>query len=901
MQRKYNFHRIIFFVVLVFATSCGFEIPEKLTVKANPTVNLSAGVFKKDVSEFFSTDNLKELLGDQAEVSNLQFWKYEPTDEPTDETETANKYDGNLAYLVRYPITEVEMDISKYSDSLNIADNISESLETQTFEIPEINKTIEESQGLNFCRNLISSVNSGVKKLEIPLLQPGNNSIEATLGQNKTIAFEMKDENDKVLVNSVTFGDNSSLSFNFSQPSDVSNNYVVEIKSLVLKEDDGTTIASSSTPATITQNGGSSIVLDVSNKTLPTVFYMEMSVSSSGGTAYTNTKTETSILLSETSTITKASGFNLIDDDAISITIPETTVEMGIENFVSAKIDTGSVKLNIGIENATLTNFTKTITLSIFQDGGIEEIIEEHALTADEETNGLIIDLTNKTINNNNIKVTGSIVVTAEDGSFEINSGNDINIKPKVETNVEKFTEVVVSLPETFELAYTIEEDIPTEMADWIKEIKFSKVGLNITLENGLPTGNDIEATISSKAFQLQEGVSKIFLAPGVGEDSPKETTQELIKENFIFNPRDVSKMDISFKIGLTGYDPDTDTLTLTNVEPGTTLSLGGRATFLFDWAEITVEPKDAQGVSGTFPEEGTLDLSALKDVIGEDIGIGDISANFYFSSPVLKSFETTISGTVTAKYTENEKSLTNYLFGSAEGASIVELKSLPTNTSQIDDVWTSELKEASAPMNKFSDVINAKPSDLSLEYNFTFNSITVQNNEAFKALETAKLSAELYMILPIKLKVLNDAGAIIDLTEYITGENEDGSTSDIFGRTEPTDLSEIDEYLENYSFSLSLNYKNNLGLACKAIISDTSGFKKTLPLELGDNTMAVNLTKAEAKHILESLFSPTITLEISYPSDPEAEGCYWIKSDASIEVEVKLAATANVNYALEF
>jgi len=109
------------FVCLLLITSCGFEMPESLTVKGKPGLYISLGspfARMKDedrLENLISTDNIKKMLSGNAAQTGAgsELIIYE-----VDETLTGSLgiEKTTQTYLVRYPLAEMPLDLKQYTD-----------------------------------------------------------------------------------------------------------------------------------------------------------------------------------------------------------------------------------------------------------------------------------------------------------------------------------------------------------------------------------------------------------------------------------------------------------------------------------------------------------------------------------------------------------------------------------------------------------------------------------------------------------------------------------------------------------------------------------------------------------------------------------------------------------------
>jgi hypothetical protein len=116
---KMKFNRITMSLIsalFVFALiSCNMEMPESVRVKSNPGLYLSLGSpfagSNMSFSEYLSEDGLKEQLGGESGNIDLLVWDEYP--------------DQNVqAYRVRYPVADINIDLTEYVESMDVASNL---------------------------------------------------------------------------------------------------------------------------------------------------------------------------------------------------------------------------------------------------------------------------------------------------------------------------------------------------------------------------------------------------------------------------------------------------------------------------------------------------------------------------------------------------------------------------------------------------------------------------------------------------------------------------------------------------------------------------------------------------------------------------------------------------------
>ena len=124
---------IICFCCLVFVFSCKLEFPQSVTIKANPELFLSLGspfTDDKNLAKYISPDEIRKMMSENG-VSGINIYEYRGPD----------VHEDVLAYLVHYPILEMQLDLSDYVDLVLEADDVK-----TTFNIPNQVSSITKPQ-----------------------------------------------------------------------------------------------------------------------------------------------------------------------------------------------------------------------------------------------------------------------------------------------------------------------------------------------------------------------------------------------------------------------------------------------------------------------------------------------------------------------------------------------------------------------------------------------------------------------------------------------------------------------------------------------------------------------------------------------------------------------------------
>ncbi len=866
MQKKCALIVTVSILLTLITLSCDFQLPEKLTIRTKPKIEASAGTVEFKLNDYFNAEKIKGFMGDGLSEKLIIKEYTIPTDVMT--------------FAVRYPLADVSIDFSEYTAKMEEALNnlsVEESANQKAeFTIPEINPEISVNQNLD--TSFISDLLADIKDFEVSLAEFGT---EVALSNETSymgyslpaIKVEMKDDEDNILLDYIKFGQSSTINIEFSKLTGASANYEVTLTNLELRDNEGNTICQTACNNSITGETGASIVVDVSNAKIETESKLYMTATVRGGTLGTFPKAQMKLDFSGAK-IAELCGFDCtVDPISFNQTVP--LGDTGSDLFKSATIGDGDLILDVAIPGfAQWEGINCSLNLNITQTEGIN-LSGVYPIVGTTVT----IPLDDQTINLNDItfgctanfeivndRAGGhpSKIILPDLDTFDIGVSGSLSIS-NISSAVVKLSEELAG-----NLEQSIEVAVPEDLKQWIKYISFDEFGVEFETEYKLPAGNSIEIRTVSTAFEIDNTLSPLVFE-GTGET--KTETKKIEATDFTFYPFDHTYFDFNIKINLPGYNKAEGTLTVNN------LKLGDKITFEIKsitpkvvWNKVSVCPKNAGNVSGKFPQEDAdpIDLSVIKDFLGEELGFGDIAANLYMSSGVLKQLSKNISGSIYATYDENNVEL--YKTPDGETLDFVDALVIPET-----EKWTTALPAPSVALTGLSDVLNAKPADLRLAYNLAVEDIEISRSDIYNddgsskytAENPAKIIADIVLLLPLEIKTLVEGKSVyeVDLSPKIYGDAD--PRGDLLKRTEPTDIGmNLDDYVKDYSVALIVTYENNMGISCSGEIDNGTGkafTKKEFQIKKSNETERLALTKDEIEYILNTVpFSPDIKLKLT-------------------------------------
>ena len=837
-------------IALAFTVACGLQPFSSVRIKAKPTVYVPLG--EKSITEAEVFTKLEETL--QKNNKNIRLYRYQPSGG-----------DDKLRYLVHYPLQTLELDISKYfnGDPLGNGGSGDNAALSQNFEkkisVPNLQQKKDVSidvSGIN--QELLNRFNTGTA---IPI------TISPAIPQNTPYTLSQVNVSFQGF-KKITFENGAKLKL-LSNPSTV--HYTItqaEMKS-----------NGHSVPGTI---NGQDIEFPLNGITISNElgFKLTVKITSGSGTISLGTKLE--------GVIKEVAGVNAADID-VSLAAQAIPLSLPAE-FEKATIAAGSMKFT-----AQMPNEWSGITIEEkmkVEQGGVGGF---SIIPSDYRPLGNTISLENQKLNKQPLSYTPAFKVKLNNATYTKQDSLPITLA----LDIKKFKEITLQHPSG--LTVDREQDVPQDMKDWVKKIKFKTVSAKIKLDNGLPVGNDIKIKLSSTCFQISPAQEAIF-NPGEQEHEYKGNNGDVVVLDIV----SLSKFDLKMQVIL----PNTNgtTFTLKNIETGKDITLSGSIQFNPDWEEIILKAKANQTVS--FPQTGKMDLSELTSKLKDSgIKLEEIPVYFYAGSDSGLLGSTKMNVKLTATYIKTGE--TTDTPAVLVDKSNITLKALPAGTFPSDKIFTGAIPDAMLSIKQgesgitktLAGIMNDYPKDLQLTCTLNMGEIPITRAE-YNTLKDKKpkVSIDLVLDVPVGFKVESDHPlSLMDMF----GINMSGT--DLFGRrSEHDQSSEIGQILNSLrSIQICINLKNDLsGDVPKCIlrfkndsgiaINDDSGnpIEKEITAAAGEQT--VKLTSSELKKLLEKYpVSPELVLELP-------QGSYSLKRDFKLGASITVLAETDINYSMK-
>lgn len=840
-------------IALAFTAACGLQPFSSVRIKAKPTVYVPLG--EKSITEAEVFTKLEETL--QKNNKNIRLYRYQPSGG-----------DDKLRYLVHYPLQTLELDISKYfnGDPLGNGGSGDTAALSQNFEkkisVPNLQQKKDVSidvSGIN--QELLNRFNtSNTISVTIP------SGIAPLLSHRQSVNVSFTG------FNTISFENGAKLTLSSS-----STTVVYTITAATMKSN-GASVTGTISP------DGKKIEFPLNGITISNalVFNLTLNLTSGSDNISLDSNLE--------GVIKKVTGVTASD---IDVSLPPQTIPLSLPaEFEKATIAAGSMKFTAQMPNEW-SDITIEEKMKVVQSGADGFSIDP----SDYRPLGNTISLENQKLNNQStLSCTPAFKVKLNNATYTKQDSLPITLA----LDIKKFKEITLQNSSGFTV--NREQDVPQDMKDWVKKIKFKTVSAKIKLDNGLPAENDIKIKLSSTCFQISPAQEAIF-NPGKQEHEYKGNNGNA----FVLDIEHLPKFDLKMQVIL----PNTTgtTFTLKNIETGKDITLSGSIQFNPDWEEIILKAKANQTVS--FPQTGKMDLSELTSKLKDSgIKLEEIPAYFYAGSDSGLLGSTQMNVKLTATYIKTgETTDTSAVLVDKNN---VALKALPVGTFPSDKIFTGAIPDAMLSIKQgesgitktLAGIMNDYPKNLQLTCTLNMGEIPITRAK-YNTLKDKKpkVSIDLVLDVPVGFKVAsNRTFSLMDMF----GINMSGT--DLFGRRSAHDkpFGLDDQILDSLqALNVHINLKNDLsGSVPKCILQFKDGLgnpinddfgnpiEKKITAAAGEQT--VTLTSSELKKLLEKYpVSPEVVLELP-------QGSYSLKRDFKLGASITVLAETDINYSMK-
>ena len=889
--------------------SCNWKIPESVSVKTDAEYNFTIGTFSEKLSKYLSVDTLTEQM--ESSSSDVSFYVYDYYPE-SDRQKIASGGTASQKFLVDFSLQEIPIDIGSYLDKMDFADQLKGMSFDQTFDVPDlsvssfeepinlsdINKKIRENADLNFGAITIPhGINGTLSEEQCPL-----QNVTVNAPEFKALEF---------------YSGSLVLYIICNETPVVSTNLKIS-----LLDGDGKEITSVSNVDLLTP---SEIFLPLAGKTLVPQMNLKVSGTSTGGTSGNNSTYSISARFSDDSTISRATGLTMSIDpvsinQAVKIETEDAFVscEIGDKSETEKSILSITTKLPDGWTGVTATceiNLSGAITAADAEFNKTNEF-GEYLINRNLALNGKTYS--KKEIDgvvSGDINVGGTINISLNKADIVLPNGEAPKIMISTSCSITKVTSMTIDLSKyesPIETKVEVNEDLPSEVSDFIEKIQLNPSGMNVKYYNTLPAENDIEFTVKSGFFGIAD--KKDTMNGGTGTaDAPSESMKFLGAKKTV-NTASENIIDFSAEMEFPGKtEKNPDYVTLKNIEIGQSYAVGVTVEPVFAWESITLKTAST-AVKGNV--DTGLNVSkifkSLTDELGDDsfisrIELTQIPLYLYSIVPsVIEDF--TFTGELSAAAYDAEDNLVGEKIKITDDF-VISDSVLPALEFNAADSIVTGFGDTSHHSTNIADLFNAHASgNIKIDYDFQLGKNETEGGDSvimiaktdLEQFDEDSVSIRLHarLVLPLELKVAEldenpNESVVIDIMKLMDLEKGD----DLFSRSEPTDLDDMEKYIDAIdSAGIRYSVKNNVLQSDKVPYIELDTQDDSLQNEMYNisfSTGTLNIEIDDMKDILRSYpFSPTVKLKIpvgTYKIPRNAEAgvglSVYIKTDGTVNL----------------
>ena len=890
---------ILLLALMTFSCKMDFQPPKKIGIKTEADYHFTVANIQKDFSEYISAESLQNMMNpsvtqnvgimqnvykeDAGITEGLKFKLYDYN--PNNRTEST----VSQKYLAEMKLQEIPIDVSSYFENMDFASQLKAMSFDQSIVVPNF-PTYDETLPIPFPDiNEKIKDSAQIKNVVLPIPEGINGAILDTIDVTISITSPV--------FNTIEFIQGN-LVLTVTAQNEPSPDFSASIK-VVLTDESGNYI-SESTDTTIKNTG--TILIPMDGKNIVPKMKLNVTGSSQGGTLGKFVTYNITTGLDDTTNVKKATGLTLDLGSSGQVEIDQTVTIGTDSSFERCTIEEGYLQILSKLpDNWTGINFNANINLAgaleaSNLDFDTEKEVLPYLLNRNLNLKDKVYDCGGST--EGKIYLTGNVSVSLDNATIYLDSEFS-EIEFRTICDIQKAKDITIDLEKNSSflenkelLSYTKKEAFPESVKSYIKAMTLLESGLKITYSNTLPEGNSMDVKVTSEVLGIEDT-----------QTLESNKTDELIefsnKNEHVIDLSTTEFLDFSVNLGLPGTTPEKPYyVVLKNIRFGDEYKIKIEATPVFDWKDVTIK-------TGAISMEGTTDtnmnlksmFSGLTKELGNEdiinkINIKNLPLYLFCSKPDLDAIkDMKFVGDVDISAGSQSIEILN-------SDTPIEFSNIPTLETTEDGTIISDLSKISTikPID-IAELLNLKDSDSTLKVNYSISlagaddgTITVTKNDFEKLGSEAPTSIEVTarLVIPLELEITADIS--INLLNIINASKaEDENTNDdIFNRSEPTELGDIEKYMDVLkSCEISYKSKNNIikyedRTAKAGIVFDTKiDTVGTYSLSLESSN--VKVYTEDVKEIFQTYpFSPDVLVQ--FP-----QGYLYIPRNANIEMAVSL------------
>ncbi|MDY5918412.1 MAG: hypothetical protein SPJ55_08395 [Treponema sp.] len=439
-----------------------------------------------------------------------------------------------------------------------------------------------------------------------------------------------------------------------------------------------------------------------------------------------------------------------------------------------------------------------SVSYSFSTTGGLE--------VSKEKTSGTTktIDLANKEITKEQVNATAQITLT-------VKPGYSVSASPlmlKISSDIQSLKTLDVNLSDVT-TSFDKEEPLPEGMKNAFRKIYLNSSGVKINYVNTLPEENDIELTVKSDFFGLQEKTGDLKANTQGELELLSDSSKEIVIS-------DSSSYDFGVNISLPGATPSApQKVSLKNVNFGDTYQISMNITPVLNWEKIVLNDKKE------LPFNINELLSSVSDKISDEnlfanIEIKSLPIYVFFTKPQTNGSDLFTNSNFTGKMSvyygteagankENGVDISQTLVDKdSKDENIIpreigfvdypELNISEDNKkvlSSLDNVSVSLKGDVAKIINSAMKDTSETDNSLYVDYNLEFTNGSNGELEISKNDLATKgsIGVYIYIVLPFEFRVSEEVKVS---AQKLLNDTIDG---DIFGRKSKDDFVNVEDY----------------------------------------------------------------------------------------------------------
>lgn len=894
---------ILLLALMAFSCKMDFQPPKKVGIKTEATYNFTVANIQKDFSEYISAESLQNMMNpsvssnvgvmqniykeDLGITEGLKFKLYDYN--PNNRTESTI----SQKYIAEMKLQEIPIDVGSYFENMDFASQLKEMSFDQSIVVPNF-PTYDETLPIPF-PNINDKIKDSaqIKNVELPIPEGINGAILDTIDVSISITSPVFD--------TIEFTEGN-LILEVVAQSVPSPDFSANIK-VTLTDESGNYI-SESDYTTITHIG--TVVIPLTGKSVVPKMKLNVTGSSSGGTVGNVVIYNVVTGLDETTEVKKAEGLTLDLGESGQVEIDQTVTIGTDAAFEKCTIEEGYLQILSKLPNNwTGINFNANINLSGAMnannsDFNTENEVLPYLLNRSLNLKDKIYDCGGST--EGKIYLTGNVSVSLEDATIYLDSDFS-EIEFKTVCDIQKARDITIDLEKNSSflenkelLSYTKKEAFPESVKSYVKAMTLLESGLKITYSNTLPEGNSIDVKVSSDVLGIED--TKTL------ESNKTDEQIEFSNENVHIVDLDSTEyLDFSVNLGLPGTTPEKPYyVVLKNIRFGDEYTIKIAATPVFDWQDVTIK-------TGAISTEGTTDtnmnlksmFSGLTKELGNEdiinkINIKNLPLYLFCSKPDLDAIkDMNFVGDVDISAGSQSIEILN-------SDTPIEFSNVPKLETTEDGTIITDLSKISKikPID-ISELLNLKDSDSTLKVNYSISLagaedgtiiITKDDFEKLGSETPTSIEVTARLVIPLELEITEDINInllnLINASEEDENSEDENTNNDIFNRSEPTDLGDVEKYMDVLkSCEISYKSKNNIikyeDRTKKAEITFDSKIDTVGTYSLSLESSKVKIYTDAVKEIFQTYpFNPDVYVQFQ-------QGNLYIPRNANIEMVLSL------------